>query len=36
LVLGALIAVTLVRSTPARRADAVSVDGEIVAFEEAA
>jgi hypothetical protein len=36
LVVGALIAVALVRSTPAPSADARFVDGEVVAFEEAA
>jgi len=36
LVVGALIAVALVRSTPAPTADARLVDGEVVAFEEAA
>ena len=36
LVVGALIAVALVKSAPARSADAVPVDGEVVAFEEAA
>src|SRR5213080_3838117 len=36
LVVGALIAVALVRSTPAPTADARFVDGEVVAFEEAA
>jgi F0F1-type ATP synthase assembly protein I len=36
LLLGALITVTLVRSTPARKEHAQPVDGEVVALEEAA
>src|SRR5204862_5229850 len=36
LVIGALIAVALVRSAPAPSAEARPVDGEVVAFEEAA
>jgi hypothetical protein len=36
LVIGALIAVALVRSAPAPSADAQFVDGEVIAFEEAA
>jgi sugar phosphate permease len=36
LVIGALIAVALVKSTPAPSADAEFVDGEVIAFEEAA
>jgi fucose permease len=36
LVVGALIAITLVRSAPAPSAQAAPVDGQVVAFEEAA
>jgi len=36
LLLGAVIAISLVRSAPAPGAQAASVDGEVVAFEEAA
>ena len=36
LVLGALIAVTLVRSAPMRRANAERADGEVVVLDEAA
>jgi hypothetical protein len=36
LLVGALIAITLVRSAPAPSAQAAPVDGAVVAFEEAA
>jgi hypothetical protein len=36
LVVGALIAIALVRSTPAPSADVQFVEGEVIVFEEAA